>query len=125
MTLAPLTRRSLFGALPATGAMLLLPAPAPAAGRSAVLDIIQELEGWQRWETISVIYTKAYVAYRLRLALDLEPPDPDTAMGHLHFQKGSWDHYRGSIRYELDQKEGRECTPPPGRLPNFEGGRQS
>ena len=114
-----LTRRVFFAALPATGAMFTL--SAVASDGSAIVAVIQELESWQGWESTGVVCTKAYAAYRMRQALGLDLPDPKDAQGHLEFQKGYWDAYRESLRFERDRRAGKAYSLPPITLFSLSG----
>lgn len=107
-----LSRRALFAALPVAGVALALPLSADAQGRDAVLEVIEELEAWQGWETSGVVAAKAYAAYRMREAMGLDLPDPENARMHLHFQQGSFDCYRDSYMFERDAAAGKVVLPP-------------
>ena len=111
-----LSRRSILSLMPASTAALLLPRGAAASDQTAILAVIQEMEGYQGWESAHVAWTKAYCAYRLRQALQMDLPDPGAAEGHLYCQKGSWDAYTRTFQYGRDQIEGRLYTPPPAHL---------
>ena len=105
-------RRTFLTALPASGVALALPSSARADDRAAILEVIQELEGWQGWEASSVVAAKAYAAYRMREALALELPDPEYARMHLDYQGQSFDGYRRSYWFERDTAEGKVMLPP-------------
>lgn len=109
---ATMSRRTLLTALPALGVALTLPRSARADDRASILEVIQELEGWQGWEASSVVAAKAYAAYRMREALALDLPDPEYARMHLDYQGQSFDGYRRSYWFERDTAEGKVMLPP-------------
>lgn len=92
-----ISRRSLLTAPLASGVALALPTPAASDHALAVLEVINELEGWQAWEPSSIVAAKSYAAYRLREALGLELPDPKHARLHLEYQNQSYQDYRRSV----------------------------
>lgn len=107
-----MSRRTLLTALPASGVALALPGSVRADDRAAILEVIQELEGWQGWEVSSVVAAKAYAAYRMREAMGLDLPDPEYARMHLDYQGQSFDGYRRSYCFERDTAKGKVMLPP-------------
>lgn len=107
-----MSRRTLLTALPASGVALALPRSACADDRAAILEVIQELEGWQGWEASSVVAAKAYAAYRMREALALDLPDPEYAKLHLHYQGQSFEDYSRTVWSERDKAEGKIMLAP-------------
>lgn len=79
---------------------------------AAIVAVILDLESVQGWEASGVACAKAYAAYRIRQAMGLDLPDPELARGHLQYQKGVWDAYKGSAWYERDQQMGKLYTAP-------------
>lgn len=107
-----MSRRSLFAALPSAGLALALPSSAGADNRSAVLELIRELESPQGWEMSNVVAAKAYAAFRLREAMGLDLPDPEYARMHLDYQGRCFEDYSRSLLAERDVAAGNVMTPP-------------
>lgn len=111
-TETPMSRRKLLTAVPASAVGLALSRPASASVDPAILQVIQEMEKSEGWETSSVVAAKAYAAYRMREALGLDLPDSKYARLHLEYQSQSFEDYRRSYWYEQDMLEGKVMAPP-------------
>ena len=102
-----LSRRSFIAALPMVTTAL------PAQARSNdLLRALEELETPYGWEPSNIAAAKAYSAYRIREALNLELPDPSAAVMHLDYQHRAYKDYMQSYWFERDQAEGKEAHPP-------------
>lgn len=113
------SRRSILK-LPVIGAGLAVAAPVTAISEpNEIVDLINELENSQGWEQGSVVMAKAYVAYRLRLALGMETGSSSQAKQHIASQASSYERYKGTYLYELDFAEGRPVAPPSEFLPTL------
>lgn len=107
-----MSRRSLLTSIPFAGLAGGLPSVGKAHEPTAVLAVLNELESWQGWESSAVVCTKAFAAYRLRQALNLDLPDPSYARDHLVFQRETWDRCRRTIWFEQDQLQGKIYSAP-------------
>lgn len=112
-----LSRRAVLTALPAAGAAisnLAISTQSASAEPSsaALLGVLHELEDWQGWEPSCIVAAKAYAAYRLRQALQMELPDPEYAQLHLEYQNQTFESYRRSLLFERAIAEGKTIIPP-------------
>ena len=112
---AKVSRRNLFaGAMVAAVAG---PASKSAAAITAVdpaiLAVIEELETVAGWEPFNSAVAKCYAAYRMRVVLGLDVPDPKLARDYVVMQHEDFERYKRTIWYERALAEGRAIVPPP------------
>lgn len=95
------------------GAAVALPAKpalpsggADSACRFQIIQLIEQLEAAQGWESCSVVATKSFVAWQLRKALSLPQLDDSKAQLHIEFQRGDFERYQRSIWAEQERARG-------------------
>ena len=87
-------------ALPAVPA---LPSSANAmVDRAHLIQIIEQLEADQGWETVSVIAAKHFTAWQFRKALSLPLGDSQYPQMHIDFQRDSFGRYQRTVWAERD-----------------------
>lgn len=108
-----MSRRALLTCLPCAAVAIPLVAggtaadPAPGVDLACLVDVIEQLEAVQGWETSGIIAAKAFAAWKMRKALGLALPDPERAKMHVEFQQREFERYRGSARFERDRDAGK------------------
>ena len=96
-----------------TGAAAALPA-APAQSscatdtvdRAHLVQIIEQLEAHQGWESSCVIAAKHFAAWQFRGALSLPLGDSQYPQMHIDFQRDSFDRYQRTVWAERDLQNG-------------------
>ena len=97
----------LAGADVAFPAVPALPSSANAmVDRAHLIQIIEQLEADQGWETVSVIAAKHFTAWQFRKALSLPLGDSQYPQMHIDFQRDSFDRYQRTVWAERDLQNG-------------------
>lgn len=91
-------------ALPAAPA---LPSTTPfMADRDRLIQIIEQLEARQSWESSCVVAEKSFAAWQFRKALGLSPCNSAQAQLHIEYQRLNFDAYTSSQWAEHDRNNG-------------------
>jgi hypothetical protein len=105
------SRRNLLKVLPLSGVAAVVPSftradTAPSYERARMLQVIEQLERFQDWETTSAAAAKAFAAWQMRKALGCELPDPKIAQMHIDLQRQKFEVCREETWFKQDQEAG-------------------
>lgn len=89
------------------GAGALAPDDGQSSQHQEMVAVIEALEAWQGWGNSSVSAAKAFAAFKMRMALGLPLPDPESAQQHIDRQRSTFDSYKATYWYERDIAAGK------------------
>lgn len=106
-------RRSLLMALPVAATALAVPRlskaePARDIERERLVRVIEQLEASQDWEQANVVAAKAFAAWQMRKALDLDLPSSKAAQMHVDFQHAKFEDSKRTVWFDRDQEAGAQ-----------------
>lgn len=102
-----MNRRQILSAAPALAFLPSAAFAAPVASdRTRMIEVIEQLEAYQPWETSGTVAAKAFAAWQMRKALGLDMPNPKTAQMHIDYQNQTLNQYRKSYQFERDVEAG-------------------
>ncbi|WP_157970964.1 hypothetical protein [Pseudogemmobacter bohemicus] len=90
-----------------------------APENSALLAVIEDLEGAEGYDIAAMASGKLYAAYLIRVALGLDVPEETRkeAQHCIEFRNGAYERYLKSHYREIDLAAGKVVKAPPSSLP--------